>query len=159
RVAVHYAPSTRAGGDYYDFFPLPDGRLGVLIADVSGHGTPAAVVMAMMRVLVHSHVEPLHPPERVLTGLNRRLSRTILPVPFVTACYATIEQDEGRVDYACAGHNPPLLLRADRGDVEELSEGGGVPLGILPTRSYGRGTAWLAPGDTVLFYTDGLTEA
>lgn len=158
-VAVHYATSTRAGGDYYDFFPLPDARLGVLIADVSGHGTPAAVVMAMMRVLMHSDSAPLDPPERVLTELNRSLSRNILQGQFVTACYATIEEGTGRIEYACAGHNPPLLLRGDRGVVGEMSDGGGLPLGIEPAATYRRGIARLAPGDTVLFYTDGLTEA
>jgi serine phosphatase RsbU (regulator of sigma subunit) len=158
-MAVHYATSTRAGGDYYDFFPLPDARLGVLIADVSGHGTPAAVVMAMMRVLMHSDTAPLDPPERVLTELNRSLSRNILQGQFVTACYATIEEGTGRIEYACAGHNPPLLLRGDRGVVEEMSDGGGLPLGIEPAATYGCGIARLAPGDSVLFYTDGLTEA
>ena len=157
-VTQHYATSTRAGGDYYDFFALKGGRIGILIADASGHGAPAAVLMAMTRVLLHTSSEDLFPPERVLRRLDRQLGRTLPPGWFVTACYAVLDPATGRLDYALAGHEPPLILRAN-GDVEHAPDQGGPPLGPFPALSMPALDLRLDPGDTLLLYTDGLSEA
>jgi sigma-B regulation protein RsbU (phosphoserine phosphatase) len=159
RLAVHYATSERAGGDYYDFFPLPGGRTGLLIADVSGHGTPAAVVMAMMRVVLHTSAEPPTAPERLLALMNQRIRSFALQEQFVTACYATLDPAGGPLEYALAGHNPPLVVRGRTGQVEEFENPSGPPLGIFEAPTFTRRCARLDHGDTVLFYTDGLTEA
>jgi sigma-B regulation protein RsbU (phosphoserine phosphatase) len=158
RIAVHYATSAHAGGDYYDFFPLRGGDIGVLIADVSGHGTPAAVVMTMMRVLLHTAPGSIEQPEAVLAVLNRQLQEQTLHGQFVTACYATLGGRDGRIQYAMAGHNPPLVIRGASGAIEEFDMDG-PPLGIFAGPEYHRCCARLAPGDSLLFYTDGLTEA
>jgi sigma-B regulation protein RsbU (phosphoserine phosphatase) len=159
RMVLHYSPSRRSGGDYYDFFPLGNGRVGFVIADASGHGTPAAVVMAMMRVLLHTDPEALSAPEQALHSANLRLCRTILSGQFVTACYAVFGSRDGRLEYAIAGHPPPLVIRVASGAAEEFSNPTGPPLGIFDASVYTRQCARLEPGDAVLFYTDGLTEA
>jgi sigma-B regulation protein RsbU (phosphoserine phosphatase) len=159
RFATYYAASTRAGGDYFDFFPLAGGRLGILIADVSGHGAPAAVVMAMLRVLLHTAPEPLDEPSLVLAGANRRLAANIPPGQFVTACYAVLDPRTGRLEHAIAGHEPPVVLRAAGGPCEPFLHPSGPPLGPFVDASFAGAAVTLAPGDTVLFSTDGLSEA
>ena len=121
--ASYYATSTRAGGDYYDFFPLAGGRLGILIADVSGHGAPAAVVMAMLRVLLHAAPEALDVPAAVLLDANRRLAANIPPGQFVTACYAVLEPRTGTLEFALAGHEPPLIAHLDSGMIDVFQIG------------------------------------
>jgi len=158
-IAIHYVPSARAGGDYYDFFPLTGDRTGFLIADVSGHGSPAAVVMAMLRVLLHTATAPLEPPERVLAGINARIREFTLREQFVTACYSVLDATSASITYALAGHNPPLLVRARTGAIEMFENPSGLPLGAFEGTVFTACTAQLEPGDTALFYTDGLTEA
>jgi serine phosphatase RsbU (regulator of sigma subunit) len=158
RLAVHYATSTRAGGDYYDFFTLRDGRFGLLVADASGHGTPAAVVMAMTRALVHAAPEALESPERLLAVANRELRRSILHGQFVTACYVTLDPASGRLEYAMAGHNPPYIVRADSGEAEPFENPTGPPLGLFEAPDFCRRAARLGPGDLLALYTDGITE-
>ena len=159
RFAVHYSTSTRAGGDYYDFFPLAGGGMSLLLADVSGHGTPAAVVMSMMRALLHTSPDPIAPPDQVLVRLNAQLGHNILLGQFVTACCATLEPGTGRLSYALAGHNPPFLVRGRTGEVIELANRDGPPLGIFDGPTFNCEECTLEPGDTLLLYTDGLTEA
>jgi len=159
RVAVHYSPSARAGGDSYDFFDLQDGGIGLWISDASGHGSPAAVVMAMTRALVRGDGHPAAAPDRFLDSANRRLKRIILPGQFVTACYAVFGRDRGEVEYSLAGHNPPLLVHRTDGAVEKLESFAGLPLGLFADPLYRRAAVRVSPGDTLLFYTDGLTEA
>ena len=158
-IAIHYVPSARAGGDYYDFFPLAGGRTGFLIADVSGHGSPAAVVMAMLRVLLHTGSAPLEPPERALDAINARIREFTLREQFVTACYSVLDAASASITYALAGHNPPLLVRARTGEIEAFENPSGLPLGAFEDTVFTACTARLEPGDTALFYTDGLTEA
>jgi serine phosphatase RsbU (regulator of sigma subunit) len=158
-LAVHYATSTRAGGDYYDFFALPDGRLGIFIADVSGHGPPAAVVMAILRVLLHGERDALPFPERVLSTLNARLASHTLRGQFATACYAILTPATGEVEYALAGHNPPLRFSIAERVVTEFENPAGPPLGLFAEPSFERRLLRLGAGDTLVFYTDGLTEA
>ena len=158
RIAAHYETSTRAGGDYYDFFPLEDGRLGVLIADASGHGTPAAVLMAMTHVLLHAAAEAQAQPDLALARLNSDLVHSVSSGQFITAFYAVLDPASGKLEYAAAGHNPPYLKRAD-GAIEMLDDGGGPPLGVIERARFGVAGTRLSPGDTLLLYTDGLTEA
>ena len=158
RFALHYAPSTRAGGDYYDFLHRGLGRLDLVIADASGHGTPAAVVMAMMRLLLHttdSHASP----EETLAAVNRRLVSHILQRQFMTAFCAFLDPARGTLRYSSAGHDPPLVLRAATGGIETLDAAQGVPLGLFENVEYRQATFDLTLGDTLLLYTDGLTDA
>jgi sigma-B regulation protein RsbU (phosphoserine phosphatase) len=114
-LACHYQTSTRAGGDYYDFFELPDGKWGILIADVSGHGTPAAVIMAVTHSIAHMLSEPPLPPSRLMNFVNRHLTQryTNGSGTFVTAFYGIYDPADGTLSYASAGHPPPRVLRGD----------------------------------------------
>lgn len=160
-LAAHYQPSRRAGGDYYDFFPLPDGRWGVFIADVSGHGTPAAVFMAVTHCIAHTHPGPPMPPGRVLEYLNQHLTAhySHLNGTFVTAFYGVYDPARRVLTYARAGHNPPRLKRCSDGSLLALDAAGGLPLGIVPESQYQDCDLPLVPGDQIVFYTDGITEA
>jgi sigma-B regulation protein RsbU (phosphoserine phosphatase) len=157
-LAVHYATSTRAGGDYYDFFALEGSALGTMVADASGHGTPAAVVMAMLRALLHTAPEGLHDPSDILASLDRRMLGNLPSGLFATACWITLDPREGALSYALAGHCPPLVVRAC-GTVDALTAGAGLPLGVDASFPRATARAHLGPGDVLLVYTDGLTEA
>jgi sigma-B regulation protein RsbU (phosphoserine phosphatase) len=115
--------------------------------------------MAMLRVLLRTTVENLEAPERVLSRLNRQLAHTLPAGWFVTACYAVLEPATGRLAYALAGHDPPLIQRAEGGVCERLESRGGPPLGPFPEADYASGRTTLGRGDTLVVYTDGLTEA
>jgi sigma-B regulation protein RsbU (phosphoserine phosphatase) len=157
--AVHYEASTRAGGDYYDFFPLTDNRIGIFIADVSGHGSPAAIVMAMTRLLLHTYPREASPPEAVFTHLNKLMFGNLLPGQFVTAFYAILDTAEQSLDYSNAGHCYPLLIRAKDKKVDKLSTKGGLPLGVIQSGVFDIKSTQMEAGDLLLFYTDGLIEA
>jgi sigma-B regulation protein RsbU (phosphoserine phosphatase) len=157
-LAAHYHTSARAGGDYYDFFPLDRGGWGVFIADVSGHGTPAAVLMAITHAIAHAKPGRQTPPDELLRYLNQRLTTSYTRGgSFITAFYAVLDPSSGAFTYSGAGHNPPRLVR--NGRVISLDRNGALPLGILDDEPYGRATAELQPGDLLLLYTDGITEA
>ncbi len=160
-VAAHYQTSRQAGGDYYDFFPLANGQWGILIADVSGHGTPAAVVMAVTHALSHTFTGDRDSPSRFLEHLNRELYRlyTSKSDNFVTAFYGIYDPSNRHLEYTSAGHNPPRLKRCDDGTLALLDEAGGIPLGIAPRQSYPTAQVQLRPGDQLVLYTDGITEA
>jgi sigma-B regulation protein RsbU (phosphoserine phosphatase) len=160
-LAVHYQTSRWAGGDYYDFFPLPDGRWGILIADVSGHGTPAAVLMAITHSLVHGYPGPWDAPGALLDHVNRQLATryTSDNETFVTAFYGVYDPARRELTYANAGHNPPRLKRCEDARVFALDGAGGLPLGLFADQVYGQAGQELRPGDQVVFYTDGITEA
>ncbi|MCP4246119.1 MAG: serine/threonine-protein phosphatase [bacterium] len=159
--AVHYQTSTRAGGDYYDFFPLTGGTWGVLIADVSGHGTPAAVLMAVTHAIAHLHPEAQTSPAELLGGLNRQLGRYYIGrwSAFVTAFYGVYDPAARQLTYASAGHPPPRLKHCDDGSLTTLAGTRGLPLGIEVDERYTECTQTLRVGDQLLFYTDGITEA
>ena len=157
-VAASYQTSARAGGDYYDFFPLHGGRWGLFIADVSGHGTPAAVLMAITHAIAHSQPGTHTPPETLLTYLNTQLEAMYTRAgTFVTAFYAVLNPVERTLTYSSAGHNPPRLVR--KGGVLSLNKAASLPLGILPAQVYSEETVQLEHGDLLLLYTDGITEA
>jgi phosphoserine phosphatase RsbU/P len=159
-VAVHLQPAKRAGGDYYDFFELPGGRLGVLIADASGHGAPAAVLMAMTHSITHSLARPAVHPGELLTHLNALLAlRYTRPTgSFVTAFYAVFDPAGGTITYASAGHTPPRMRRADD-SLAVLNRAQKLPLGIKPDEVYPEQTIAWRPGDRIVLLTDGLIEA
>jgi sigma-B regulation protein RsbU (phosphoserine phosphatase) len=158
-LATFYQTSTRAGGDYYDFFELPDGKWGILIADVSGHGTPAAVIMAVTHSIAHMLAEPPIPPSRLLNFVNQNLTRryTNGSGTFVTAFYAVYDPATRTLAYASAGHPPPRVLHC--GQVVALSGQSSLPLGIDADESYEDHEHRLQTGDVLILYTDGITEA
>ncbi|HEV8290891.1 MAG TPA: PP2C family protein-serine/threonine phosphatase [Tepidisphaeraceae bacterium] len=157
-IAAHYQTSARAGGDYYDFFPLDAGACGLFIADVSGHGTPAAVFMAITHAIAHTQPGTHTPPAKLLEYLNHHLARTYTrDGSFVTAFYSVLDPATKTFTYSRAGHNPPRLLRA--GQVISLEESGALPLGILDEQPYTESVITLEKHDLLLFYTDGITEA
>lgn len=160
-LAAHYQTSQWAGGDYYDFFPMPDGRWGLLIADVSGHGTPAAVLMAITHSLAHGHPGHPEPPATLLGHVNRRLASgyTADNESFVTAFYGIYDPSRRELIYASAGHNPPRLKGCGDGPVTALDGVGNLPLGLFEDQEYQQSTQILRPGDQLILYTDGITEA
>ena len=160
-LAVSYQTSRRAGGDYYDFFPLPEGKWGIFLADVSGHGTPAAVLMAITHSIAHTHPGPPTPPANMLTYVNHHLTTryTAGAGTFVTAFYGVYDPRERQLTYACAGHNPPRLKRCQDGTVAVLDGVRGLPLGVSGQEHYEQGGQQLQRGDQIVFYTDGITEA
>lgn len=160
-LAAHYQTSRRAGGDYYDFFPLPDGQWGILIADVSGHGTPAAVLMAVTHTIAHTYPGPPTPPGRLLTHLNKILTEryTAQSGAFVTAFYAIYDPKSRNLRYASAGHPPPRLKRCADGSLALFDAVQSLPLGISAEETYDDAVHALVPGDQIVYYTDGVTES
>lgn len=160
-LATFYRTSQWAGGDYYDFFELPGGRWGFLIADVSGHGTPAAVMMAILHSLSHGHPGHPDPPGALLKHVNQRLATTYTTENevFVTAFYGIYDPSTRTFSYACAGHNPPRIRRCSQGTVIALEDVGGPPLGLFEDLDYAESSVALVPGDCLVLYTDGVTEA
>ena len=160
QLAAHYQTSRRAGGDYYDFFALPGGQWGILVADVSGHGTPAAVLMAITHSIAHTCCDPPAPPARLLSALNDRLASvyTAENGQFVTAAYAVYDPAARRITYASAGHPAPRIRHRD-GRVNALEGKAAIPLGIDAAICFPEHERTLAEGDTLVFFTDGITEA
>lgn len=160
-LAVFYQTSRRAGGDYYDFFSMPDRRWGILMADVSGHGTPAAVIMAVTHSIAHSLDGHPMPPSRLLEFINRHLTARYTggKGTFVTAFYGVYEPDLRRLTYCSAGHCPPRLHCGKYSVMESLDKSHHLPLGIEADEPYADATVTFSPGDTLLLYTDGITEA
>ncbi len=160
-LAVHYRTASRAGGDYYDFFALPEGKFGVLIADVSGHGSPAAVLMAITHSLAHSYPElPVH-PGKFLGHLNEHLARRYVGTSghFVTAFYAVFDVPRDEVTYANAGHLAPRLLRVGEAVWDSLPSQQRLPLGVNGMQgAYPEHLVPFGPGDRTLLFTDGLID-
>jgi phosphoserine phosphatase RsbU/P len=156
-IAAHYDSMAEVAGDFYDFVVTPSGQLGVLVADVSGHGVPAAIVASMVKIALAVQEGEITDPGLVLTRMNRALCGRF-ELAYVTATFALIDPAARTLTYAAAGHPSPLLVRA-MGRVESLDERGMV-LGFLPDAGYTSATVRdLAAGDRIVFYTDGVTEA
>jgi serine phosphatase RsbU (regulator of sigma subunit) len=155
-VAVHYQPAREVGGDVYDFLALPDGRLGLIIGDVTDKGVPAALVMATTRSVLRGAILQMLSPGQVLERANDLLCPEIPPNMFITCLYAILDPDSGQLHYANAGHDLPYMRHDDV--VSEL-RATGMPLGLMPGMQYEEKCATLRPGDGVLFYSDGLVEA
>jgi sigma-B regulation protein RsbU (phosphoserine phosphatase) len=156
-LGASYFTCDRAGGDYYDVLPLPEGQWGLFLADVAGHGVSAAVVMAMTHTLLHAFPGPPQPPSRVLAHVNRYLLATAPEGMFATAFYGVYDPRHRRLHYATAGHPPPRLRRGPY-TIHGLDSRGGLPLGILPEETWEEQEVALWPGDVLLLYTDGLLE-
>lgn len=150
-------PSAEIGGDYFDFLPRAADELGLAIADVSGKGIPAALVMAMFRVLLRTEAARGDGVAATAAAVNRLLKETSVARAFVTGVYGVLEPATGRLTYVNCGHPPPLLLRR-AGDVELLAPCGPL-LGVFPQATYGERTITLSAGDTLVCYTDGVVEA
>jgi len=156
-TATHYVTAHRAGGDYFDFLPRADGAWGVILADVSGHGPPAAVVTAMIRSLLHAMPADIAEPSAVLGHLNRHLGANIMLEQFVTVFFVVVHPG-GRLETSCSAHPSPLLYRAADGRVEQIQTPRGLPLGIAEDSTFPAHEMALAPGDVLLLFTDGLPE-
>lgn len=158
-IATSYLTSTRAGGDYYDFIELPGGRWAILIADVSGHGPGAATVMAMLHTILHAYPGPRFDPGAILEHANDRLMHARLEGTFVTAFLGVYDPADASFVYARAGHNPPRCVRGSGGEIALLEGDAVVPLGVFEALDPPSNTLILTPGDTIVLYTDGITEA
>jgi sigma-B regulation protein RsbU (phosphoserine phosphatase) len=162
-VGVHYRTANRAGGDYYDFFQLEDGKLGVLVADVSGHGTPAAVLMAVTHSMTHARTDPPHRPGEFLAFLNQQLARryTVATGHFVTATYAVFDPKRGTITFASAGHAAPRGRVNGSERFEPLEQVRRLPLGVThrAVGPYPEQTLRWKAGDAVALFTDGITDS
>lgn len=158
RVAHAYGTANAIGGDYYDFIPLPDGRLVLAVGDASGHGMGAGLLMAIGKTSLETALEIDPRPEAVLGVLNRVLCRTGGRRAFFTLCYAILDPRSGDLYLASAGHPFPLLRRAATGVVEELGRGS-FPLGLKTDVRYTAERVRLEPGDVLVLYSDGIPEA
>ncbi len=150
-------PCRTVGGDYFDFVPYADGRVALAVGDVSGKGLPAALLMSSLQARVQMLRETAPDPASAVTLLNRNLAERCPIGKFITFFYALLDPVTGKLTYSNAGHNYPLLLRAN-GEVEQLS-GGGMVLGLFPMSHYESRETNLEPGDMLALYSDGVTEA
>ncbi len=148
---------TALGGDYYDLQQLPDGRVLLLIGDVSGHGVPAALVMAMAKAVVERECEQTTAPESILNVIHRVLFRTLKRKRMMTCFLAILDPVQNKMLYANAGHNYPVKFRV--GDPPLFLELNGLPLGSMKKNLLTPAETDLAPGDRIVFYTDGIIEA
>lgn len=153
-ISAAYHPMTAVAGDFYDFLPVDQHRVGVLVADVSGHGVPAALIAAMMKMAVRSITPSVDSPADVLQGLNRLLSGQGSD-QFVTAAYLFIDTENYKARYSAAGHPPLLLSRS--GKLHRI-ESNGLVFGVTPQPDYPVRDIPLCPGDRLLLYTDGVIE-
>ena len=157
-ISPFYQPAREVGGDFYDFHPLSEGRLGAVVGDATGKGVPAALVMSTACGMLQLAAQALDSssPGEVLERVNETLLSRIPSNMFVTCFYAVLEPGSGRLTYANAGHDLPYLWH--RGECEEL-RARGMPLGLMPKMSYEEKEIVLEAGDAALFYSDGLVEA
>jgi len=158
RAAALIEPAREVGGDLYDLFELDEDRIGLVIGDVSGKGVPAALFMAITRTLLRALALQLSKPSDLLATLNSRLAEENPSTMFVTLFYGIFDRRDRVLRFASGGHNPPFLARAD-GEVLVFPRVKGIALGVLEAAAYEEGRIELFPGDQLLLYTDGLTEA
>jgi serine phosphatase RsbU (regulator of sigma subunit)/ketosteroid isomerase-like protein len=156
QISPYYRPAREVGGDFSDFFELEDGRLGIVVGDATGHGVPAALVMASARSMLRAVAQASQSPGDVLRRVNDPLATDIPPNMFVTCFYAILDPQSGTLSYANAGHDLPYLHR--NGEVEEL-RARGMPLSLMPGMGYEEKETILEAGEATLFYSDGLVEA
>ena len=156
-VSANMEPARNVGGDFYDYFKL-DNQVGLVVADVSDKGIPASMFMMSSRTALKGAAIGVREPQMVLNAVNNQLQQDNPTFMFVTLIYALLDSDSGSLTYSIAGHDPPLLVSAD-GTVSELPPTKGVAVGIAPDVAYTQETVTLNPGDTVVLYTDGVTEA
>ena len=157
QIATLALPSREVGGDYFDVLSLEDERIHVIIADVTGKGMPAALLMSSIHACTHIMLPMRMSLQEAVSNINRVIYDNTPPDKFITAFAAVYDIRRRRLEYVNAGHEPPLLIRAD-GTLLPL-EAGGLLLGVLPAASYDSGCVTLHPGDVVVLFTDGVTEA
>jgi sigma-B regulation protein RsbU (phosphoserine phosphatase) len=157
QVAARWTPAAGIGGDCYDVIRFSDTRVAVSIADVVGKGLPAALLMSNLQAAVRAFATPTAEPHDVCGSVNRLLCRNIASGKFVTFCYVVVDLEEGSVSYANAGHYPPLMIRAS-GTIDHL-ETTGLVLGVSAEWTYTTGHSPFAPGDRLVCFTDGMSEA
>jgi serine phosphatase RsbU (regulator of sigma subunit)/predicted ester cyclase len=158
QVSPYYQPAREVGGDFYDFFNLEDGRVGVVVGDATGKGMPAALVAEATSNMLRAVAQALgsSSPGEVLSRVNETLLARIPPNMFVTCFYAVLDPKSGSLSYANAGHDLPYLWHG--GDCEEL-RARGMPLGLMPGMSYEEKEITLQAGEVAFLYSDGLVEA
>jgi len=156
QVAAYYGPARVVGGDLYDFIDLDEGRIGLVVGDVTDKGVPAALVMARTHSILRAEAPRLVAPGAVLARANDLLAAEMPEKMFVTCLYMVLEPATGRVVYANAGHNLPYVRTAD-GVIEFRATG--MPLGLMPGMTYEERTSNIGRGETVLLYSDGIVEA
>jgi sigma-B regulation protein RsbU (phosphoserine phosphatase) len=156
-VATHWQAARQVGGDFYDFLPLDEDRWGMVIADVADKGVPAALFMALSRTILRTVAFNRQDPAQVLMRANEIIAREARSDLFVTVFYGVWDPTTERLTYANAGHNPPLLWQPNSGF--QALPGRGVALGVLPEIQMKSTSLALRPGDTIILYTDGVTEA
>ena len=155
-IAAHWQPARAVSGDFYDFIPFPDGKLALVVADVTDKGVPAALVMATTRSILQAVTEHFSAPGKVLERTNDMLCPHIPTNMFVTCLYALLDPSSGHMRFANAGHNLPYL-RTENGVVELRARG--MPLGLMPEMEYEENEVTLSPGNELFLYSDGLVEA
>ncbi len=157
-VASHYGAATEIGGDYFDFLPLPGGRIGLAFGDVAGHGLTSGIVMAMAKAALLVQVEHDSRPRRVLEVLNDLVLRTAPRPMTMTFFFGVLDPDRGEMTFCSAGHLDPYVLREGVGRPEAVSDWG-FPLGVKRREPFRERTILLGPGDRLVLYSDGLIEA
>jgi serine phosphatase RsbU (regulator of sigma subunit) len=158
-LAVTILPAREMAGDFFDFIPLENGNLGILIADVTDKGVGPALYMALSRTLIRTYaIEYEFDPDTVFFAANRRILRDARASLFVTAFFGVLDQQTGILTYSNAGHNPPYLLRAQSGEIEALHVTG-MPVGVEEHAIWDQEKIQLEPGDVLLLYTDGIPDA
>jgi sigma-B regulation protein RsbU (phosphoserine phosphatase) len=156
-LAGHNAPCRTVGGDYYDFFPYEGSRVAMVLGDVSGKGMPASLLMMGLQARVQALAEEPKNLASVMTRLNRLTSANCPANRFITVFFCILNGETGELTFCNAGHNPPLIIRGN-GEHEKL-EGGGPVIGILPFIEYNEYRVSMDVGDTLVIYSDGVTEA
>jgi serine phosphatase RsbU (regulator of sigma subunit) len=156
-LAARWKTARQVGGDFYDVFELPDGKLGLFIADVADKGVPAALFMALTRTLVRAAVIESESPADAMRRVNDLLIPDTRQGMFVTAVYAVLDLKQNELTYVNAGHNPPVWVKQS-GEIEKLTRTA-IALGVILGQDVRQCSIRFDSGDSVLFYTDGLTES
>lgn len=157
--ADYYEPAHRVGGDYFDYIRLPNGHVAIAVGDVAGKGVPAALLMARLHASARYHLLSATSASEAMSSLNGEIATSGLGFRFITLALAVINPEKHEVHLVNAGHLPPLL-RTAKGKVSSVGQKeSGMPLGVVPQQNFRELTMTLSPGETLLFYTDGVTEA
>lgn len=157
--ADYYAAAQSIGGDYFDYLRFPDGRLALVIGDVSGKGVPAALLMARLHASCRYNLYNASTAEQALNNLNFEMANSDLGYRFITLSIAILDPQRHEIQLASAGHLPPIVRRVGKQSEFVGTKESGMPLGLLPEQNYKSFVMQLEPNDTVVFYTDGITES
>jgi sigma-B regulation protein RsbU (phosphoserine phosphatase) len=160
QITATWRPARETSGDFYDFIPFPDGRLGIILADVTDKGMGAALYMALSRTLLRTYTEEYpNSPAEVLRAANQRMLADTHGGLFITLFYTLLDPSTGLLTYSNAGHHPPYYLGAGKGGAPQALTRTGIPLGVSLESSWEQRTLQFAPGDLLLMYTDGVIDA